>query len=115
MDLYFTDLDLSKSLAELELLGRQALIVVPHERGRGNNSREGAFISHPRPDSSAADGEGYFAFARRVLSYFNPFSYLGGHGNGATSSSGQDTSSAEYREFPYLEMSFFLKYPLAWV
>lgn len=118
MELCFVDLDLSKSLEELELLGRQALIVVPRQRGRSNNSREGVPICYTQPDSSAADSEGYFAFARRVLSYLNPFSYLGGGGagSGAPSRSGHDSNAGtmEYREFLYQEMGFFLIYALAW-
>ncbi|KAK4744001.1 hypothetical protein SAY87_010313 [Trapa incisa] len=86
----FNDQDLIKSLAELELFGRQTLILVPHGRGRSNNSRGAAPVSYPQRDSSAADGEGYFAFAMRVLSYFNPLSYLGGRSNGAPSSSEQE-------------------------
>ncbi|OWM67398.1 hypothetical protein CDL15_Pgr019858 [Punica granatum] len=105
----FNDQDLSKSLAELELLGRQALIVVPRKSGRGNNSRRGASISYNQTDSSAPDlssqnDEGYFTFVRRVLSYLNPFSYLGSGGSGGSSSSGQDSSAGTWenpQERPY--------------
>jgi hypothetical protein len=95
---------LSKSLSELGLFNRQALIVVPHQRGAGNY--RGASSSSDQTDTNvdSSDGTngGYFAYARRILSYMNPFSYLGG---GASSSSSEQESQNgiwQYGEFPYL-------------
>ncbi|OWM67400.1 hypothetical protein CDL15_Pgr019860 [Punica granatum] len=80
--------DLSKSLAELELLGRQALIVVPHSSAA---------------DLSSQYDEGYFTFARRGLSYRDPSSYLGGGGSGGSggsSSSGHDSIAGMWENRP---------------
>lgn len=96
--------DLSKSLSELGLFNRQALIVVPHQRAAGNYS--GASPSSDQTnftnvDSSDGTNVGYFAYVRRFLSFVNPFSYLGG---GASSSSSEQESQNgiwQYSEFPY--------------
>lgn len=76
----FTDQDLDRSLLELELVGRQALIVVPLERGTNHN--RGGSLSQHQPsstdDSSDGNNGGYFGIVRRILSYVNPLSYLGG-------------------------------------
>ncbi|PKI74151.1 hypothetical protein CRG98_005389 [Punica granatum] len=56
------------------------------------------------PDLSSQNDEGYFTFVRRVLSYLNPFSYLGSGGSGGSSSSGQDSSAGTWenpQERPY--------------
>ncbi|XP_056161436.1 plant UBX domain-containing protein 11 isoform X2 [Syzygium oleosum] len=77
----FTDQDLDRSLLELELVGRQALMVVPLERGT-NHNRGGGSLSQHQPsstdDSSDGNNGGYFGIVRRILSYMNPLSYLGG-------------------------------------
>ncbi|XP_048234071.1 plant UBX domain-containing protein 11 isoform X2 [Ricinus communis] len=93
----FRDEDLSKSLSELELFNRQALMVVPRQRStsyqRGGSSSDNATTSYS--DSSTANNGGYFAHIRRMLSYINPLSYLGG--NTSSSSSGQpQTGMWEY-------------------
>ncbi|XP_030528192.2 plant UBX domain-containing protein 11 [Rhodamnia argentea] len=76
----FTDQDLDRSLLELQLVGRQALMVVPLERGT-NHNRGGSLSQHlpsPTDDSSDGNNGGYFGIMRRILSYVNPLSYLGG-------------------------------------
>ncbi|XP_062144624.1 plant UBX domain-containing protein 11 isoform X2 [Alnus glutinosa] len=87
----FSSQDLSKSLSELGLFNRQTLIVVPHQRGAGNY--RGASSSSDQTDTNvdSLDGTngGYFTYVRRILSYMNPFSYLGG---GASSSSSEQES-----------------------
>ncbi|KAK1435265.1 hypothetical protein QVD17_01026 [Tagetes erecta] len=86
----FTDQDLHKTLAELSLLNRQALIVVPH-KGRSSMPKPNTSVSVGTTGSS--EGESYFSLVRRYLSYVNPLAYLGG-GGGAdsnSSASGQET------------------------
>ncbi|XP_011037025.1 PREDICTED: UBX domain-containing protein 4-like isoform X2 [Populus euphratica] len=86
----FSDQDLSKSLSELALLNRQALMVVPHQRAtsyhRGGSSSDRATSS----GSANANDGGYFAYVKRVLSYVNPLSYFGG--SASSSRSGQAQS-----------------------
>lgn len=101
---YCISADLSKSLSELGLLNRQALIVVPNQRAGGDY--RGASSSSDRTnltnvDSSDGTNGGPFAYARRILSYMNPFSYIGG--GASSSSSGQESQNGiwQYSEFPY--------------
>jgi hypothetical protein len=90
-------------LSELGLLNRQALIVVPHQRATGYH-REASSSSDrtnfTNVDSSNGTNGGYFAYLRKVLSYMNPFSYLGG--GTSSSSSGQESQNGmwQYSEFP---------------
>ncbi|CAN7138233.1 unnamed protein product [Brassica rapa subsp. narinosa] len=81
--------DLDKSLSELGLLGRQALIVVP--RKRATVYQRGPSYSEPNNNIDTNSG-GYFGYLRRVLSYANPFSYFGG----ASSSAPEPRGSMEY-------------------
>nr|GEV55366.1 hypothetical protein [Tanacetum cinerariifolium] len=91
----FSDQDLSKTLAELSLLDRQALIVVPRLQAsgflRGRSSTPNSSVSTSATGSS--DGESYFSLVRRYLSYVNPLAYLGGGAAAAANSStpGQET------------------------
>ncbi|KAJ6683482.1 hypothetical protein OIU85_007195 [Salix viminalis] len=89
----FSDQDLSKSLSELALLNRQALMVVPRQRAtsyqRGGSSSDRATTTTSSDSANANDG-GYFAYVKRVLSYVNPLSYFGG--SASSSSSGQAQS-----------------------
>ncbi|KAM0024941.1 putative Ubiquitin-like domain, UBX domain, Ubiquitin-like domain superfamily [Helianthus debilis subsp. tardiflorus] len=92
----FTDQDLGKTLTELSLLNRQALIVVPHLKGSGPNRGRSSL---PNPSASvgstgSSDGESYFSLVRRYLSYVNPLAYLGGGGDATANSS---TSGPETR------------------
>ncbi|KAL6526681.1 hypothetical protein OROGR_015771 [Orobanche gracilis] len=83
----FIDLDLDSTLSELGLFNRQALVVVPHSQ---NDSHHRGALSYLQTCSSNAS-EGYWASMRRILSYVNPFSYLGG---GATSPSAAQESQS---------------------
>ncbi|KAJ6420640.1 hypothetical protein OIU84_028065 [Salix udensis] len=89
----FSDQDLSKSLSELALLNRQALMVVPRQRAtsyqRGGSSSDRASTTTSSDSANANDG-GYFAYVKRALSYVNPLSYFGG--SASSSSSGQAQS-----------------------
>ena len=97
--------DLSKSLSDLGLLNRQALMVVPHQRAvahrRGvSSSRD---LTNSTNDSGSANDSngGYFALLRSFLSYLNPLSYLGSTANSSNSEQESQNSMWEYREFQY--------------
>ncbi|CAN6722918.1 unnamed protein product [Malus baccata var. baccata] len=98
----FCDQDLSKSLSDLGLFDRQALIVVPRQKGTSYLSGTSAFSD--RTDSrntvSSSDGSngGYFSYVKRFLSYFNPLSYLGG--GASSSSSGQQSENGTWEYSP---------------
>jgi hypothetical protein len=79
----YTDQDLDKSLSELRLFDRQALVVVP--RKRATVYQRGTSYSESNNNTDPNSG-GYFAYVRRVLSYANPFSYFGGGTANASSS-----------------------------
>ncbi|KAG2726104.1 hypothetical protein I3760_01G097000 [Carya illinoinensis] len=105
----FSDQDLSKSLSGLGLFNRQALIVVPHQRAVGNYSRASPSsdqTNFTNVDSSDGTNVGYFAYVRRILSYVNPFSYLGG--GASSSSSGQESQNGiwQYNPNPALQNNF---------
>ncbi|KAJ7979067.1 plant UBX domain-containing protein 11 [Quillaja saponaria] len=94
----FSDQDLSKSLLELGLFDRQALILVPHQKSdysRGHSSSEKA-NSTTMDESSDGNNGGYFAYVKRILSYMNPFSYLGGAANISNSGHGYQNGMREY-------------------
>ncbi|KAG7574725.1 UBX domain [Arabidopsis suecica] len=90
----YSDQDLDKSLSELGLFDRQALVVVL--RKRATVYQRGPSHSESNNNTDPTNG-GYFAYVRRVLSYANPFSYFGG-GTANASSSGPErqTSTWEY-------------------
>ncbi|KAL1191152.1 Plant UBX domain-containing protein 11 [Cardamine amara subsp. amara] len=79
----YSDQDLDKSLSELGLFDRQALIVVP--RKQATVYQRGPSYSESNNNTDPNSG-GYFAYVRRVLSYANPFSYFGGSIASASSS-----------------------------
>ncbi|GAB2217913.1 hypothetical protein Droror1_Dr00001127 [Drosera rotundifolia] len=86
----FQKTDLERSLVELGLTDRQALIVVPLRQPVNQTDR-----SFRNPTSAASDpptqgGEGYLSFVKRILSYVNPFSYLG---STRASTSGNDSGT----------------------
>ncbi|KAJ0259296.1 Plant UBX domain-containing protein 11 [Hirschfeldia incana] len=89
----YTDQDLDKSLSELGLLGRQALIVVP--RKKATVYQRGPSSSESNNNADTNNG-GYLAYLRRLLSYANPFSYLGGGIANASSSAPESRGSVEY-------------------
>ncbi|XP_006478858.2 plant UBX domain-containing protein 11 isoform X2 [Citrus sinensis] len=102
----FTNEDLSKSLSDLSLFNRQALIVVPRQRASGYQGGGSSMSEQTRyrtvADSSSESEGGYFAYVRRLLSYVNPLSYFSG---GAYSSPGQDAQRGiwEYGPNPTLQ------------
>ncbi|KAL5849176.1 hypothetical protein ACOSQ4_007189 [Xanthoceras sorbifolium] len=102
----FSDQDLSKSLLELSLCNRQALIVVPHQRASGYHEG-GSFSSRQTSSTSNADSSndsegGYFAFIKGILSYVNPFSYFGGGSGSSSSEEDSQTGTWEYSPNPTL-------------
>ncbi|KAL8152119.1 hypothetical protein V2J09_021927 [Rumex salicifolius] len=80
----FKEQDLEKSLAEHGIINRQGFIVVPRQRTLHSAERESS-SSAPKfaADTDASTGRigGYFVYVRKMLSYVNPFSYLGGAGS----------------------------------
>ncbi|XP_018485181.1 plant UBX domain-containing protein 11 [Raphanus sativus] len=90
----YSDQDFDKSLSELGLLGRQALIVVP--RKRATVYQRGPSYSESNNNTTDTNNGGYFAYLRRLLSYANPFSYLGGGTPNASSSAPEPRGSMEY-------------------
>ncbi|CAL1404642.1 unnamed protein product [Linum trigynum] len=89
----FGEQDLGRSLSELGLLNRQALIVVPHQKSasyfQGDSSSSPA-QSTVDTSSSIASPVGYFGYIRKVFSFINPLSYVGGS---SSATSGQAGSS----------------------
>ncbi|CAN8286690.1 unnamed protein product [Cochlearia groenlandica] len=88
----YSDQDLDKSLSELGLFDRQALVVVlrkgetVYQRGPSHSE------SNNNTEPENVNNGGYFAYVRRVMSYANPLSYFGG-GTTNASSSGPDPRS----------------------
>ncbi|XP_043710016.1 plant UBX domain-containing protein 11 isoform X2 [Telopea speciosissima] len=96
--------DFSKTLSELGLFNRQALMVVPHHpaaktHGGQTSSFEHSNSSSRQIDPSNATNGGYFGYVRRILSYVNPFSYLGGNASSPSSSQESNDGMWQYREF----------------
>uniref|UniRef100_A0A2P2KIK9 Uncharacterized protein MANES_11G115700 n=1 Tax=Rhizophora mucronata TaxID=61149 RepID=A0A2P2KIK9_RHIMU len=100
---------MGRSLSQLGLFNRQALIVVPHQ-GATNYHKGGSSLYQTTNTSSSNVNEGgYFASVRRILSYINPLAYL--HGNADSSSTGQSqTGMWEHSDFRYLFWFIVLKY-----
>uniref|UniRef100_A0A2P2KIL3 Uncharacterized protein MANES_11G115700 n=1 Tax=Rhizophora mucronata TaxID=61149 RepID=A0A2P2KIL3_RHIMU len=74
----FCNEDMGRSLSQLGLFNRQALIVVPHQ-GATNYHKGGSSLYQTTNTSSSNVNEGgYFASVRRILSYINPLAYLHG-------------------------------------
>lgn len=93
--------DLNKTLSELGLIGRQALIVVPRHRATGypRAGWSSPNQTNSSPGLESSSNEGYFAFIKRILSYANPLSYLGGGASPSNSAQGTQGSMREYGEF----------------
>uniref|UniRef100_A0A2P2KII6 Uncharacterized protein MANES_11G115700 n=1 Tax=Rhizophora mucronata TaxID=61149 RepID=A0A2P2KII6_RHIMU len=93
---------MGRSLSQLGLFNRQALIVVPHQ-GATNYHKGGSSLYQTTNTSSSNVNEGgYFASVRRILSYINPLAYL--HGNADSSSTGQSqTGMWEHSPNPALQ------------
>ncbi|XVF29284.1 hypothetical protein REPUB_Repub15cG0107600 [Reevesia pubescens] len=101
----FGDQDLSKSLSDLGLLNRQALIVVPHQRTTGlQGQRSSADQRNSAPtEASVGSNGGYFAYIKTFLSYVNPFSYLGGDTSPSTNRQESQSGIWEYSPNPTLQ------------
>lgn len=101
----FGDQDLNKSLLDLGLLNRQALVVVPHRITTGfQGLRSSADQRNSAPtEASTGSSGGYFAYIKSFLSYVNPFSYLGG--SASSSTTGQESQGGiwEYGPNPTLQ------------
>ncbi|XP_076915734.1 plant UBX domain-containing protein 11-like [Bidens hawaiensis] len=102
----FTDQDLHKTLTELSLLNRQALIVVPHLQGSGTHKGRSSApaMSAPEGPTGSSNGESYFSLLRRYFSYVNPLAYLGGGGgdavaNSSTSGAPQGNNTGSRRSY----------------
>ncbi|MCD9640777.1 hypothetical protein HAX54_026306 [Datura stramonium] len=93
----FGDEDLDRTLSDLCLHNRQALVIVLRNKVNvtsmhgQNNSVEG---NH----TASGDDAGYFARIRRLFSYVNPLSYLGGRSN--TSNTAQDSQDSIWQYGP---------------
>ncbi|GAB4825609.1 hypothetical protein Ancab_008483 [Ancistrocladus abbreviatus] len=88
----------SKSLLELGLSNRQALIVVPHQRAvYQSESRFSSRALTSTADTSKEREGGYFEYVKKFLSFINPLSYLGG---ASSSSSGQEAQSNIWQYSP---------------
>ncbi|XP_078150348.1 ubiquitin-like superfamily protein isoform X1 [Carex rostrata] len=74
----FSEEDMVRTLSELGFASRETLIVVPHQSTRSLRPQP-ASNNHinTSQDTSNGNDSGYFGYLRRVLSYVNPFSYLG--------------------------------------
>ncbi|KAL7124364.1 hypothetical protein ABFS83_14G043600 [Erythranthe nasuta] len=95
----FNDQDLNSTLSELGFFKRQALVVVPHNKG--GSSQPQTYSSNDTASLNAS--EGYWASVRRLLSYANPFSYLG-RGAGSPSASPEPQSGLwQYSPNPSLQ------------
>ncbi|RRT76317.1 hypothetical protein B296_00017710, partial [Ensete ventricosum] len=94
--------DMTRTLSELGFASREALIVVPHRQGtrapRGQSSSNDSQNGVTMTVSSENTG-GYFDYVKRVLSYMNPFSYLGGNSSSANSEIAENDGLWQYREF----------------
>ncbi|KAI3928212.1 hypothetical protein MKW98_023813 [Papaver atlanticum] len=95
----FSEQDLRKELSELELLNRQALIVVQHHRSSSLIKR--LSFSGDQSDVNTSN-EGYFGGVKRLLSYVNPFSYFGNGVSATSSGQGPNEGLWQYRPNPDL-------------
>ncbi|OVA11076.1 UBX [Macleaya cordata] len=102
----FNEQDLSKELSELGLFYRQALVVVPHHPASGLNEGESSSRNHTSTDNdsnpSSVSNDGYFGRVKRLLSFVNPFSYLGNNVSVSGSEQGSNDGLWQYRPNPNL-------------
>lgn len=70
-----------RTLSELGFASRQALIVVPRNQATQPHRVRPSTNMTTSNDSNG----GYFDYVKRVLSYVNPFSYLGGNSSSSNS------------------------------
>ncbi|XP_027117279.1 plant UBX domain-containing protein 11-like isoform X1 [Coffea arabica] len=88
----FGEQDLSKTLQDLDLFGRQTLVLVLHHRANWHPKGESSLHDQTnfiRESSSNEGNDGYWGSLRRILSYLNPISYLSG------STNAEDTTAQE--------------------
>ncbi|CAL1366058.1 unnamed protein product [Linum trigynum] len=87
----FGEQDLCRSLSDLGLFNRQALIVVPHQKEvsyfQGDSSSSPSQSTADTSSSVASPG-GYFGYIRKVFSFINPLSYVGGSSSPASGQAG---------------------------
>jgi UBX domain-containing protein 1/4 len=70
---------MDRTLSELGIANRETIIVVPCQSTRSLRPHQVSNgIINTSEDASNANGTGYFSYFRHLLSYVNPFSYLGG-------------------------------------
>ncbi|WOH12485.1 hypothetical protein DCAR_0831989 [Daucus carota subsp. sativus] len=97
----FGNEDLDKTFLELGLFDRQALILIPHSKF-GGYPKEGSIFRNQTSEinntgSSSGSSEGYFSSLRRIISYMNPFSYIGRGTNSPSSVLEPQSSTWQYR------------------
>lgn len=92
--------DLDKTLSELNLFNRQALIVVLH-RKRSSSLRDQNTLGN-NTGATSGNTEGYFSLVRRLISYVNPFSYLGGGASSSDAAQDSQSGTLQYGKFPSL-------------
>lgn len=95
--------DLDRTLSDLGLHNRQALIIVP--RNKVNVTSLHGQNNSAESNHTAIEGDaGYFAMIRKFFSYINPLSYLGGSSNTSNTAQHSQDSIWQYGNF----LSFFL-------
>ena len=95
ISLYFRA-DLSRTLSELGLFDRQALIVVPRQQTIGQSN------SRTIVESVNESNAGYFSYVKKLFSFINPLSYLGGGSSSAGSGQQSQHGAWEYGKFSVL-------------
>lgn len=102
----FTNQDMSLPLSELGFSGREALIVVPHKHADvAPRSSLSSFQSEDLQREN--EGGGPFGLLKRIISFVNPFSYLGGASH--TSAPAQIPGAASQGN-PYRDERFYRSY-----
>ncbi|XP_009762764.1 plant UBX domain-containing protein 11 [Nicotiana tabacum] len=95
----FGDGDLDRTLSDLGLHNRQALIIVRHNKVNVT-PLHGQSSSAESNHSAIGFNEGYFSMIRRLFSYVNPLSYLGGSSNTSDTAQGSQNSIWQYGPNP---------------
>ncbi|GLJ21854.1 hypothetical protein SUGI_0408660 [Cryptomeria japonica] len=85
----FSEEDMEKTLVELNLGTRAAIILVPYKSGIGPSDWHSSSQANTMGDTGSQNSETGPGFFARILSYINPFSYFGG------SSSNQESTSRD--------------------
>ncbi|XP_020253441.1 plant UBX domain-containing protein 11 isoform X2 [Asparagus officinalis] len=106
----FSEHDMTSVLSELGFGARQALIVVPHRQAIRSQKRSMPAAHEGQTAASMineTDNGGYFGFVKRVLSYMNPFSYLGGSADSSNSEPAPNNGYQQYRPAHAFQSSHF--------